>query len=150
VAALLFVDRKTVSRWAQSGRLGSFRTPGGNRRYLKSEIMAILDGDFDHHDHPQDSVAVPSPRRGDPFDPVPPSGEISDAAAKAVVAEAVAIALEAEAAETAQAMVVIAAAVALAATNAAARRQDRADGGMNRRNGIAQLVTVIELLRSRR
>jgi excisionase family DNA binding protein len=115
VAALLYVDRKTVSRWAQSGKLGSIRTPGGHRRYLKSEIMAIRDGNYDH----QDSGSLPSPRLGEPSDPDRHQGEVSDAAAKAVVAEAVAIALEAEAAETAQAVVVIAAAVALAATKAA-------------------------------
>jgi excisionase family DNA binding protein len=120
VAALLFVDRKTVSRWAQSGKLGSIRTPGGHRRYLKSEIMAIRDGSFDHHDDVEDLLSVPSPRRGgEPIGPDRQEAEVSDAAAKAVVAEAVAIALEAEAAETAQAVMVIAAAVALAAEKAA-------------------------------
>jgi excisionase family DNA binding protein len=118
VAALLFVDRKTVTRWAESGKLGSIRTPGGHRRYLKSEIMAILEGNFQHHDDVEDSVLVPSPRRGEPSDPDRHQARVSDAAAKAVVAEAVAIALEAEAVETAQAVVVIAAAVALAAQSA--------------------------------
>jgi excisionase family DNA binding protein len=42
VAALLRVDPKTVTRWARAGRLSSLRTPGGHRRYLKSEVLAFL------------------------------------------------------------------------------------------------------------
>jgi len=34
VAALLFVDPKTVTRWAMAGKLAAIRTPGGHRRYL--------------------------------------------------------------------------------------------------------------------
>jgi excisionase family DNA binding protein len=42
VAALFRVDPKTVTRWARAGRLTSRRTPGGHRRYLESEIRAML------------------------------------------------------------------------------------------------------------
>jgi excisionase family DNA binding protein len=42
VAALFRVDPKTVARWAQQGRLKSFRTPGGHRRFKRSDIMALL------------------------------------------------------------------------------------------------------------
>ena len=44
VAALLYVDPKTVTRWAAAGKLAAIRTPGGHRRYLRSEVMALLSG----------------------------------------------------------------------------------------------------------
>lgn len=44
VAALFRVDPKTVTRWAAAGRIGSIRTPGGHRRFRKSEVMALVDG----------------------------------------------------------------------------------------------------------
>lgn len=47
VAALYRVDPKTVTRWANSGRIASVRTPGGHRRFRESEIRALLDGDAD-------------------------------------------------------------------------------------------------------
>lgn len=42
--ALLHVDRKTLVRWADAGRLAHTRTPGGHRRYPESEIRALLNG----------------------------------------------------------------------------------------------------------
>jgi excisionase family DNA binding protein len=42
VAALVFVDPKTVSRWAQAGKIPSVRTPGGHRRFRASDVQAIL------------------------------------------------------------------------------------------------------------
>lgn len=42
VAALFRVDPKTVTRWAQEGRLSALRTLGGHRRYRSSEIYALL------------------------------------------------------------------------------------------------------------
>jgi excisionase family DNA binding protein len=42
VAQMFRVDPKTVTRWAQSGRLRSVRTIGGHRRYYKTEIEALL------------------------------------------------------------------------------------------------------------
>ena len=42
VAELLHVSPKTVSRWAQEGRLPFFRTLGGHRRYPAQEIRALL------------------------------------------------------------------------------------------------------------
>ena len=44
VAALFRVDPKTVTRWAQQGKLHSIRTLGGHRRYNEAEIQAFLDG----------------------------------------------------------------------------------------------------------
>lgn len=43
VAALFRVDPKTVTRWANSGKLTSIRTLGGHRRYLESEVRALLE-----------------------------------------------------------------------------------------------------------
>ncbi len=45
VAKIFRVDPKTVSRWAQSGKLTSVRTLGGHRRYLRREIDALLAGE---------------------------------------------------------------------------------------------------------
>ena len=42
VAAIFSVDAKTVSRWADEGRLKSIRTPGGHRRFFEDEIMGII------------------------------------------------------------------------------------------------------------
>lgn len=44
VAALFRVDPKTVTRWASGGRLSSVLTPGGHRRFLESEVNALLSG----------------------------------------------------------------------------------------------------------
>jgi len=55
VAALFRVDPKTVTRWAQQGKLHSIRTLGGHRRYSEAEIQAFLD----------DPQGVPLPRAGE-------------------------------------------------------------------------------------
>lgn len=44
VAALFRVDPKTVTRWAKSGKLSCVKTLGGHRRYLASEVNALLEG----------------------------------------------------------------------------------------------------------
>jgi excisionase family DNA binding protein len=43
VALMFRVDPKTVTRWASAGRIGSVRTPGGHRRFLKADIDVLLD-----------------------------------------------------------------------------------------------------------
>jgi len=43
VAELLHVSPKTVSRWAQEGRLPYLRTLGGHRRYPDAEIRALVE-----------------------------------------------------------------------------------------------------------
>lgn len=43
VAAMFKVDPKTVTRWARDGKLSSFRTPGGHRRYKRTEVEALLE-----------------------------------------------------------------------------------------------------------
>ncbi|MFC4334019.1 BldC family transcriptional regulator [Salininema proteolyticum] len=60
VAALFRVDPKTVTRWANSGRISAIRTLGGHRRFLESEIMEILEGG-----ERGPGAAIPGQRRGD-------------------------------------------------------------------------------------
>jgi len=48
VAALLLVDPRTVTRWANKGRISSIRTPGGHRRFREAEIRALLRGGTGH------------------------------------------------------------------------------------------------------
>jgi excisionase family DNA binding protein len=43
VADLLHVSPKTVSRWAQEGKLPYLRTLGGHRRYPDAEIRALVE-----------------------------------------------------------------------------------------------------------
>ncbi|HEU5159036.1 MAG TPA: BldC family transcriptional regulator [Streptosporangiaceae bacterium] len=50
VARLFGVDPKTVTRWAQAGRIGSIRTLGGHRRFFKEEVDALLCGKPYVHD----------------------------------------------------------------------------------------------------
>lgn len=61
VAAMFRVDPKTVTRWAKAGKLQSVRTLGGHRRYLASEVRALLEG-----------LPVPGPM---PTVPPPPTAE---------------------------------------------------------------------------
>lgn len=44
VAALFRVDPKTVTRWAEQGRLTTVRTLGGHRRFRADEVYALLRG----------------------------------------------------------------------------------------------------------
>lgn len=43
VADLFAVHATTVIQWANDGRLPHFRTPGGHRRYVKSDVLALRD-----------------------------------------------------------------------------------------------------------
>lgn len=45
VAAVFRVDPKTVTRWAAAGRITSIRTPGGHRRFRRSEVDRLLADD---------------------------------------------------------------------------------------------------------
>jgi excisionase family DNA binding protein len=42
VAALFRVDPKTVTRWADAGKLTAVRTLGGHRRYREDEVQSLL------------------------------------------------------------------------------------------------------------
>jgi excisionase family DNA binding protein len=118
VAALVFVDPKTVSRWARAGKIPSQRTPGGHRRFRSSDVQALMPKNWSPDRLPDESL-------GPLFDNGSVGGtaairKIDHVAADAVVAEAVAIALEAQAEAAAEAVVETAASVAVAAATAAA------------------------------
>lgn len=42
VARIFRVDPKTVTRWAKNGKISSVRTPGGHRRFLRTEVDRLL------------------------------------------------------------------------------------------------------------
>ena len=43
VARMFRVDAKTVTRWAQQGKLPFLRTLGGHRRFPEAAILALLE-----------------------------------------------------------------------------------------------------------
>jgi excisionase family DNA binding protein len=47
-SAILGVDESTLRRWADSGRLRVYRTPGGHRRFSVVNLEEILAGDTRH------------------------------------------------------------------------------------------------------
>ncbi len=114
VAAILYVDPKTVTRWARAGKLDAIRTPGGHRRYLRTDVLAIMSGV--HHSQQADPLMNGSMNERDAGSRFEVEGDISAAAADA---EAIAVALEGAAWEAAEAVVLAAAAVAAAAEKAA-------------------------------
>jgi len=42
VAEIFGVRTTTIARWAREGRLTSFRTPGGHRRYSREAVVRLL------------------------------------------------------------------------------------------------------------
>lgn len=42
VAAVFKVHPNTVSVWAERGRIPSFKTPGGHRRFRQADVEAFL------------------------------------------------------------------------------------------------------------
>lgn len=42
VADLFHVDPRTVTRWANEGRLTALRTLGGHRRYSATQVYALI------------------------------------------------------------------------------------------------------------
>jgi len=42
VAVLFGVNAKTVTRWAQLGKLSAVRTRGGHRRFHEEEVLKLL------------------------------------------------------------------------------------------------------------
>lgn len=46
VAALFGVDPKTVARWAKEGKIPSFKTPGGHRRFIEEEVHRLIEGEL--------------------------------------------------------------------------------------------------------
>jgi excisionase family DNA binding protein len=45
VAKMLGVDPKTLARWAKDGKIPSQRTLGGHRRFRRSVVDAIINGE---------------------------------------------------------------------------------------------------------
>lgn len=45
VGLMFRVDPKTVTRWANTGRLRSVRTLGGHRRFFDDQVQALLKAD---------------------------------------------------------------------------------------------------------
>lgn len=41
-AAMFHVNAKTVTQWARAGKISAIRTPGGHRRFKRSELEAAL------------------------------------------------------------------------------------------------------------
>lgn len=54
VAAMFRVDPKTVTRWAQAGKLTAIRTLGGHRRYREEEVRRLLEGSLPSPRSPQE------------------------------------------------------------------------------------------------
>lgn len=46
VARRMGVTPSTVSRWADEGKLAFFRTPGGQRRFRRSDVEALIAAGF--------------------------------------------------------------------------------------------------------
>jgi excisionase family DNA binding protein len=46
---MLGVDQSTLRRWTDAGKIRSFRTPGGHRRFAEADVEAIIAG---HGSHP--------------------------------------------------------------------------------------------------
>jgi excisionase family DNA binding protein len=63
---LIGVNESTLRRWADDGRLRSFRTPGGHRRFAAQELQRLQDGDarpVTQEGHSLESLAVARIRR---------------------------------------------------------------------------------------
>lgn len=78
VAALFRVDPKSVTRWAQSGKLSRLRTPGGHARFRESEVRALLEkegGDA------ADLMPTSIPPAAPPAPPVPGRAPVAPAPA---------------------------------------------------------------------
>lgn len=43
VARLFRVDPKTITRWANAGKITSVTTPGGHKRFWRSEVEKLLE-----------------------------------------------------------------------------------------------------------
>jgi excisionase family DNA binding protein len=101
VAALVFVDPKTVSRWAQSGKIPSVRTPGGHRRFRTSDVQAIMTRDQSQEQLHHETVGPLLNSGGVERGGIASAGDTDRAGVDTAVAEAVAIALEDGVLETA-------------------------------------------------
>lgn len=61
---ILGVNESTVRRWADSGQLHVFRTPGGHRRFAEDELYALLESGGHQPERVLENAAVLRIRRG--------------------------------------------------------------------------------------
>ncbi len=148
VAAILFVDPKTVTRWARAGKLDSIRTPGGHRRYLRTDVLAIMSGA--HHSQQADLRPLPAADQPEPGQRLPVD---ADVAAAAAAAQALADDLEAKAKEaveavvrTAAEMVAVAERAATAASKArSARRLATTQAALTETGRAVRTTTAVQI-----
>ena len=60
---ILGVNESTVRRWADSGEIQCFRTPGGHRRFAESDLYALTEGRGRRAQHELETAAVRRIRR---------------------------------------------------------------------------------------
>ncbi len=60
---ILGVNESTVRRWADSGEIHVFRTPGGHRRFAEEELLALVEGGGRRPDRELGSAAISRIRR---------------------------------------------------------------------------------------
>ncbi len=60
---ILGVNESTVRRWADSGELRCFRTPGGHRRFAEGDLVAMTDGGAPQPERELETAAVNRIRR---------------------------------------------------------------------------------------
>lgn len=60
---VLGVNESTARRWADSGQIRSFRTPGGHRRFAEADLLAIVNGEQRRRPDELESAAVSRIRR---------------------------------------------------------------------------------------
>lgn len=60
---ILGVNESTVRRWADSGELRCFRTPGGHRRFAEGDLFALMEAGPRHRERTLESAAMTRIRR---------------------------------------------------------------------------------------
>jgi excisionase family DNA binding protein len=60
---ILGVNESTVRRWADSGEIRCFRTPGGHRRFAEGDLVALTEGHASRPAHDIEAAAVNRIRR---------------------------------------------------------------------------------------
>ena len=60
---ILGVNESTVRRWADSGDIRCFRTPGGHRRFAEGDLFAMIEGRSAIQDRRLETAAVSRIRR---------------------------------------------------------------------------------------
>ena len=60
---ILGVNESTVRRWADSGQIRCFRTPGGHRRFAEGDLFALTEGGGSAREHELETAAVRRIRR---------------------------------------------------------------------------------------